>query len=380
MISISFIIHNFNTFEKPNVGGSSKNPIKIIKSLEPYTHINAIVYFNGSHFNDGIRNQFFFRVGFVKLFFKTILQNLIIIRRIFDCLRFSNILQIHHPHYGFSSIIIRNLFFRKKIIITKAHGTAVPELVANNYVGLKGLILKFNSKIHFKIDQFVLRNSDHVICSSKFQLAEMQSIYGVKRDRLTSIYNGFDKDFIVDSLKSVPLQFVFCGRIVPKKNIIYAIDLFNIVRLSGIECNLKLILGSSNHIEDQDTYNLILDKIGDCPYIEILFDLSESDLYREFSSSTVGLITSIGYESIPTVLFEMLGCGVKVFSTYDWGIPEILNQDSALTLDLFADREIILKYISNHDNQDNIKRLDLERYEIKSLAKEYLSLYNKIIV
>jgi len=276
-------------------------------------------------------------------------------------------------------VLLKKYFFKQKIIIIKAHGTSIPELSANQYKGFKGFVLRLDSLIHLKIDRYVLRNADKVVCSSKFQLIEMQKIYGVISKKLICIYNGFDQDYVLKTNTSSPLQFVFCGRIVPKKNITYAIDLFNIIQSKHVDYKLKLILGESNKIEDLRTYKNIIEKVNKNPNIEILFDLSESDLYKVFMDSSIGLITSIGYESIPTVLFEMLGCGVKVFSTYKWGIPEIIEEDSALTMNLSSDSRLIEKFILNGINDFNNFKNDYNQFYISTLAREYLKMYNQLL-
>jgi len=379
MLSISFVVHKYDSFSKPNVGGASKNPIKIIKSLNPFVLIEDVIYFYGDRLGNGQPSFYLYKVIFVKLFLKTIIKNILIIPQLIKSFRNSNIIQIHHPHYGLSAVLLKKYFFKQKIIIIKAHGTSIPELSANQYKGFKGFVLRLDSLIHLKIDRYVLRNADKVVCSSKFQLIEMQKIYGVISKKLICIYNGFDQDYVLKTNTSSPLQFVFCGRIVPKKNITYAIDLFNIIQSKHVDYKLKLILGESNKIEDLRTYKNIIEKVNKNPNIEILFDLSESDLYKVFMDSSIGLITSIGYESIPTVLFEMLGCGVKVFSTYKWGIPEIIEEDSALTMNLSSDSRLIEKFILNGINDFNNFKNDYNQFYISTLAREYLKMYNQLL-
>lgn len=380
MYSISFVVHKFSDFSLPNVGGASKNPIKIIKSLDHKVIIQNVISFNGSPDFTYKFEQYFYKVPFLKLFVKTFFQNLLIIKKIISSFRVSDVIQIHHPHYGLTVVIIRKLFFKSKFIITKAHGTSIPELNANNYKGLKGMLLYFDSIVHFHIDKFVLQNSDKVVCSSIFQLNEMEKLYKVKNSSLVSIYNGFDPDFIIPrKINLENIRFVFCGRLVPKKNIHYAISLFLEINSVYENVTLDLVLGESNKIEDFNTYKSIMNLINHNSKINIHFDLSESDLYSLFSKCHIGLITSIGYESIPTVVFEMISNGLKVFSTFDWGIPEVLNKSSALNHNLEDDKGKILDFIETELSNFVKRDHSYDDYSIDNLANQYLKLYKDLI-
>jgi glycosyltransferase involved in cell wall biosynthesis len=113
--------------------------------------------------------------------------------------------------------------------------------------------------------------------------------------------------------------------------------------------------------------------------INIHFDLSEYDLYSLFSKCHIGLITSIGYESIPTVVFEMISNGLKVFSTFDWGIPEVLNKSSALNHNLEDDKGKILDFIETELSNFVKRDHSYDDYSIDNLASQYLKLYKDLI-
>ena len=71
MYSISFILHKYSDFNEPNVGGASKNPIKIIKSLKQNVKINDLIFFNGNKLESKEIKLHLYKIRFVKLFLKT---------------------------------------------------------------------------------------------------------------------------------------------------------------------------------------------------------------------------------------------------------------------------------------------------------------------
>lgn len=358
-----------NLKERAVVSGSFKNPIKIINDLNEVdaNWIEKIIYVTG----EGDKKLHVEQIKIpkllgLKLFIKPIIQSVLIAIHLLSYWDKPLTIQCHHPSIALF-VAFLNKRNKKWKLILKAHGTAIPELKANNYNGLKNLVLSINSRIMLVIDRFSLKNSDVILISSRFQEEELHRIYKIRAGHpIKTIYNGFSPQFVTNQPK-IKNSFVVCARVVPKKNILYAVELFK--RIEGRKkgyFTLNLILGKSSEIEDKKYYNLILKAIENERNIQIHHDLNEVELYQIIGQSEYALIPSIGYESIPTVLFEFIGSRVKVFSTYKWGIKEVIHQSQQLTLDLEKDTEIIDK---------NYFHINPIQFESKKYIQQYIDLY-----
>jgi glycosyltransferase involved in cell wall biosynthesis len=207
----------------------------------------------------------------------------------------------------------------------------------------------------------------------------MMEIYKVSALKLITIYNGYDPEFYSYSGNGHPVQnkivFGFCGRVVPKKNILYCFDLCNAALAKGFEVELVLVLGEAGVIEDPQTYTLINESISSVTFtVRLHHDLSEGAHADLLASCDIGLVPSRGYESIPSVIYEFSAVGVPVFATYDWGIPEIMKQEYALTGDIEED---VLRICSVHGRRLNSLVNDAEYYSYQHIVDEYLQLYER---
>ncbi len=378
MKRVSFIVKEWSDNDDAClVGGSAKSPFRVIKYLSGKCERRYVIHFYGKK----SKNPRIVHCGGwkTKLFFKTLLQNFLAIRPVFKAFSESDVIQCHHPHFGLTAALMKLLAFPDKIFLVKAHGTALPELESNAYQGAKGFILYLNARVHYWIDRLVLRCADKVICSSKYQQNEMTELYRVAASKLTTIYNGFDPEFYTHSrrvdLVRKRLVFGFCGRVVPKKNILYCFDLCSAAANKGFEVELVLVLGQAGAIEDPRTYSLINECMSRATFpVRLHHDLSEKAYANLLASCDIGLVPSIGYESIPSVIYEFSAARVPVFATYDWGIPEILKQEYALTGNIEQD---VLKICSMHGERLSSLVNDVEYYSYQHLADEYLRLYDR---
>jgi len=386
-MKVSFIIKSWSDdSDACLVGGSAKSPTKVVREVEKRLEVPFVTYFDGTTSTND--NYTYHRVRYAKLYLKTLVQTLVSTVSVYRSFRYSDIVQCHHPHFGLFSAILRRYFFRNRSFIVKAHGTAVPELRANGYTGVRQVLLYLNSVVHRWHDRFVLESADVVLCSSKYQELEMVNVYGVAQAKLRTIYNGYDSSYFFPCGESdsnsnsflkddSTLDIVFCGRVVPKKGASYAIAVASHLCELGYRVRLNLILGSEAYIEDTATLAEI--RSAKTPQeLSILeyFDLSESELANTIRASDFAIVPSRNYESIPSVVYEFAACGIPVFATYQWGIPEVLNSEYALTGDLVNDSSRILKTIHNVSTP-SVSNID--RYSYGELVKEYIDVYRQLV-
>lgn len=362
------------------VGGSAKSPFRLLKWLAPMVGRVHVVATDGAP--SGLPANCsgrIIRLRYARLFIRSLLQSFMIGLHLALNRKRYDIVQSHHPHLSAGIAVVRKLGLWRGTFVLKAHGTAVPEIRTNDHKGLRGFLLSLNAKVLHQNDVFALREADFVICSSKYQMAEMRALYGVPDSKLVVIYNGFDPDVRADAVKSRTAKkrrMVFCGRVVPKKNAPYAIDLFSRLRAAGIVDGLDLIMGHQNKIENRDACLAILDAARTDPQIKVHFDLTETELYQLFSRATLGVVPSIGYESIPSVIYEIASCGTPVFATGQWGIPEVLPERYQLTLDMDRDVDRVMQ-VFHLGLDDTAHAVWSENYRYDRLANQYIELYSK---
>lgn len=382
MKRVSFIILSWSDDDDACfVGGSAKSPFRMIKYLSRLCDRRYVVHFSPCRSKDA--RVVSCSVRGAKLFLKTLAQNVLAWPVVYRAFKESDVVQCHHPHLGISAAAIKRLFFPEKQFIVKAHGTALPELKANRYSGLKGKILLLNAFVHYGLDRFVLSSADVVICSSRFQEREMADLYRVEPSKLRTVYNGFDDEcFLPQPSRSQtggagPLRVGFCGRVVPKKNPLYCFDVCEALRRQGRDVSLTLLLGEKGRVEDPATYRAIDLRIKSAAYpVTVHHDLKERSLAKLMSTCDVGLVPSVGYESIPSVIYEFTASGACVFATRKWGVVEILKASRALSGDATADAIRIAESCSEEAPSSLVEAIEV--YAYRHLAEEYLKLYESL--
>lgn len=357
-----------DTDEGVLVGGSDKAPYRAFKYLERLEGLNiTYAYFRGPKSNKPNRVKIPTIGG--KLYLKTIMREfgvLILIRKFFR----SDILQIHHPHFALVAGFTKWALRRKTKIFVKAHGTALPEFKTLKEIGLRGKILEINSRFHFWHDKNALRYADLCICSSVYQMKEMEKLYQVPRHKLVTVYNGYDSDYFPAKVEKIYNSIILVARLVPKKNVNYALDLFDELNKTGEPYSLTIVGGTKKTIENRKTHNEICRRVSITPNARILFDLTEAQLAEEYAKAEIFLCPSKDYESIPSVIYEALASKCQIFSAYQWGIPEILPEGCALSFNLkkdalkIAGRNYKPKPISHHD------------FSYEAVATSYRGLYD----
>jgi glycosyltransferase involved in cell wall biosynthesis len=368
------------------VSGAVKNPFRMLCALRDRIEVTGVVVVDhrGGFHSHGYDVRGLPLRG-LKLYLRTFLWNLVNLPHVLRLCARSDVVQCHHPHFALGAAIARKLVFRRVRLVVKAHGTATPELAANDYGGWKGRVLRANAALHRRHDRLVLRCADLCLVSSDHQIEEMVSIYGMDRSRVRRVYNGVDARFLLphartreDAVRSPRLLFV--GRVVPKKGYRHLFPMFEELRRRVPSVELTLVLGHRDAIEDPATFRTVTDAVERLDGCHVRFDLDERELYELLSISDLGVVPSIGYESIPTVVLEMGAAGLPVFATHRWGIPEVLPERFALSGEPVEDARRIERFV-----RDELGAWDAEgwadryrRFHYDALASEYCDVYEQV--
>lgn len=307
-----------------------------------------------------------------------------------------------HIHSG--NLLLFFLLKKLRIVKTKvvytAHGTTTPELRAHhsNKPGLYDFAVRLNGKVQEWVDSIMWNNADRIISVSKFQVREMRDIYGVTDERIVQIYNGVDSDLYrpdkksgdlrrnkLDIAESVPVV-LFVGRMVWKKGVHLLLDAVPEVIKKNPEVRFVFVLGEMGKGFDVDYVREIREQYKTSPHQDNLFfieNVSEEELPSYYQMADICVFTSLQYESLPTVIYEAMSCGVPVVTQGSWGTPEVIN-DVLLTEAELCD-QTLARTISSLLNDTLKTKAIQDRYlEIISkfywneLAKQYLNLYERL--
>jgi glycosyltransferase involved in cell wall biosynthesis len=356
--------------DAPLVGGTAKAPYRILKYLLRRSDITvAGYYFNGPQ-NAGPNLHRIGRLS-AKLYFTTLLNELAILlnwRKISS----ADVIQLHHPHYALVAGILNRLTGGRCKVIVKAHGTAIPELYSLKTVGLRGFILKFNGLLHLWHDRLALSFADIVLTSSDYQHNEMQRLYRVPKEKLRTVYNGYDPEYFRFSATSFKKNktILFVGRAVPKKNLGYVIELYS--RVKALDPEFNLVIVTSEAKEHPQTFRWLQKKLSYVEDGQIVVRPDETKLAAIFAGASHFICPSVEYESIPSVIYEALASGCTVLSTLKWGIPEILPPHEGLAHELESD---VNRIIAKNDQPNHFSRIS--RFSYAALVESYVDLYKE---
>lgn len=261
-------------------------------------------------------------------------------------------------------------------VFVTAHGTYLPEFQADigAKIGMLSYLKKINSWVQYRLDRFAYGQFRKVIVTSEFQIQEMMDIYKIPEANLRVINNPaavyFDRGYrhgkraVPSKVKreSTRTEVLFVGRFVKKKGLFNLIKAIGILTKEGVEVRLSCVGGGMVDEYMMREIKRFIDLEVLSERIQFLGEVSELGLARLYRDSDCLVVPSIGYESIPTVVIEGIKCGITVFATGKWGIPEVLvSRDCWLKEDSVED---IVKKIGNFTRQHtHVEHQFLKRFD-----------------
>jgi len=263
------------------------------------------------------------------------------IKMTLECLKSSrhfkpDLIHIHHLNLPLLVLMKRLRIIKAKLIYT-AHGTSTPELnAAAQGSRFKYMLLKINGYFQHKIDSFCWRQADHIFSPSEYQIREMDELYGIHPSKIDVVYNGFDNKNYYSSeelrtkfrkkLSILPEQkaLLFVGRAAKKKGVDYLIEAVDKLFTQDNSIRLIIVLGYTGR---QKEYRDLIKKMAlERKYILYLESVPEGEMGGVYNAADLCIFPSIGYESIPTVIYEAMACAKPIVTQGSWGVKEVLNE------------------------------------------------------
>ena len=202
--------------------------------------------------------------------------------------------------------------------------------------------------------KYSINKSTKIISVSKTTKNDIIKNYHVNEEKVTVIYNGFEKPKITEKLKLKNEKFIlFVGTIQPRKNISTLIDAFNKFKNNYPEFKL-LIVGKKGWL-----YEDIINKVIDLKLENIVnfTDFVADDKLIFLYKNAFCLVLPSFYE----------GFGLPILEAMSYGCPTIVSQSSSLT-EIGGNSSV---YFDPKNTQDLLEKL--------TLLKENPELRNKLI-
>lgn len=353
------------------ISGMIKNPF--YQTLAVSKHLEKVdVITTGDHkFESQIRDINIYSIGngWLKGVFKAFIYETKMTIKAFSLLKKNkyHLIHIHHLNMPLLILLKRLGFINAKIIYT-AHGTSTPELkAARQGSRINHFLLEANGYVQHFLDITCWKSADLILVPSKFQTKEMKNLYNVNKVPLKVVYNGYEeniyksipqvkKDELKDSLglSKSDKVILYVGRAAKKKGIEFLINAMDKVILKEPDAKLILIVG---YMGRQKSYRDFIKKIAqDKSYIQYYENVPEKEMGNYYGIADVSVFPSVGYESIPTVIYEAMASGSPVITQGSWGVPEVLDnilisEEKIITSNF--DKEII-SALENQEDRENM--------------------------
>ena len=200
--------------------------------------------------------------------------------------------------------------------------------------------------------------------------------YGLSRDFVPVIFNGIDLNkckIKKDYSRAENFKILHIGSFLDVKNHKGLIEAFSKFNKNHPSSQLYLIGYGALMDETKD----FVDQIG--MQSAVTFLGMQSDVHKYISDMDVFTLPS-KYEGIPMTLIEAMGSGMPIVATMVGGIPDMLDDESALLVPVETDAiaDAFEKYYLNEDlrRSHGSSALKLaERFSAETMAKRYLEIY-----
>lgn len=393
-LNILICAHMFPKLDAPNalISGMVKNPYNQTKAVAELVSRIDVVTTSSCQFHDSVANINVWGVGLAP--FKGVIKSTIfefkMLLKIFKLLRCRNYSVIHIHHLNIPLIfLLRALGFTSASIIYTAHGTSTPELNAARQGGWGNhFMLKVNGYIQHMLDVVCWKLADLVLLPSGFQKDEMETTYLVPRRKMRVIYNGYDPKLYFPSpemrakardemqVSSNGKVILFVGRAAVKKGIVELILTCDKLRQRRADFLLVLVVGYlGRQVAYRDKVKSLALERSWVKYYECVPEMSLPEFYN---AADICVFPSIGYESLPTVIYEAGACRKPIVTQGAWGIPEAIHgrfiSEQSILESSFDEA---LNEALEHDH--DVEWPEFERFSWKYGGHAIKAIYEKLI-
>src|SRR3974390_2884736 len=205
-----------------------------------------------------------------------------------------------------------------------------------------------------------------VVSISNAQRRPLPQVHWVR-----TVHHGLPADLLVPK-PIKPSYFAFLGRIAPEKGVDRAIRIAE-------HCGVPLKIAAKVDKVDQDYFNEQIKPMlanSNCEYIGEISDRDKS----EFLSSAIVLLVPIDWpEPFGLVMIEAMACGTPVIAFNRGFAPEVV--DDGITGFIVEDVGGAIGAVDRlgHLSREKVRRRFEERFTVRRMAQDYLSVYRSLM-
>lgn len=232
---------------------------------------------------------------------------------------------------------------------------------------------------------YPLKIVDKIIIISKELQFILENDYGIKKNKLKTIYNGIElkkiKEMKEDKILEYKeifhneslIKFITVGRLIEIKGHKYLIEAFSKVKTEIP--NSKLIIRGDGPFRIELEMFIRKKRLEN----DIIFLELKKNIFKYLAKSDIFILSS-KYEGFPTVLLEALACGLPIISTNcKTGPKEILdNGKYGLLVKVMDSKDLAEKMIFLAKNKELMKKysiMSLKRakfFDLEKILKEWI--------
>ena len=231
------------------------------------------------------------------------------------------------------AIELAGLIGERGITHLHAHFGSVATTVARLAARLAGITYSFTAHakdiFHESVDREELRrklrDADHVVTVSEFNLRYLREHYGPAADRVHRVYNGIDlRAFRADPApEGREVDVVAVGRLVEKKGFDVLLAACARARDRGRPLSCRIVGAGERH----DALQAQLEVLGLQEHVTLVGPLPQEQVRAELRAARVMAAPCVhgadgNADGLPTVILEAMALGTPVVATPVTGVPE----------------------------------------------------------
>lgn len=267
-------------------------------------------------------------------------------------------------------------------IVTTVHHPLTKDREAD-LMGNRGLWDKATTILFYPLvmQSFVIKRLDRVITSFREGIDELQKAFGVKRERVSVVYNGMDVDLFQNTgEKREENALLFVGNTEDsKKGLIY---LFEAMTLLPEEVTLTIVDdGPPKKMTAAD----MIKKYNLGHRVKFTGKLSYDALVSMYSRKTILVMSSL-FEGFGLPAVEAMSCKTPVVVTTSGSLKEVVSEDCGILVppkDLVALKDAILKLLGDKKLREqmgeNGRKRAVENFSWPVAAKNTLEVYKDVV-
>ena len=233
---------------------------------------------------------------------------------------------------------------------------------------------KISLYFHYLFEQLLLKLKFHKFIGVSQFTADRLISHGIKKDRVTMIYNGLNYTEFEGSKKenkqNNPFTFLYFGRLGISKGLDILIDGASLLQ-EDFKLNIIVPLSPKSLLDDLKER---IQKKGLYDKVQLFHELAFSELKQKVSSSDTVIIPSYS-EGFCFTAAESIAMGVPVISSGNGALAEVVS-GKHLVMKTFdgAGLADCMKLAFN----DQFEITEIKKFNLKDSVKNYMELYSTL--